>query len=53
MSGVGSMCVHFNQNCLEQFDTENFHGPTKRFDFSHITINEGNYKELTEKERKN
>ena len=34
MSCVGPMYMHFNQNCLEQFDTENFYGPVKRFDFS-------------------
>ena len=52
MSRVGPMYVHFNQNCLEQFDTENFYNPTKRFDFSRITINEGNHKELNEKKGK-
>ena len=52
MSRVGHMYVHFNQNCLEQFDTENFNGPAKRFDFSRITINEDNHKQLNEKERK-
>ena len=34
MSCVGPMYMHFNQNCHEQFDTENFYGPVKRFDFS-------------------
>ena len=43
--------VHFNQKCLEQFDNEIFYGSAKIFDFSHITINEGNHKELNEKER--
>ena len=52
MSSIRSMYVHFNQNCLEQFDTEIFYCPAKRFDFSRITINEGNHKELNEKERK-
>ena len=52
ISHVRPMYLHFNQNCLEQFDTENFYGPAKRFDFSHITINESNHKELNEKERK-
>ena len=42
------MYVHFNQNCLKQFNTENFYGLAKRFDFSHITINEENYKELND-----
>lgn len=49
---VALMYVHLNQNCLEQFDTENFCGPTKRFYFSHITIKEDNHKELNEKEKK-
>ena len=44
---VGSMYVHFNQNCLKQLDTENF--PAKRLDVSRITINKDNYKELNEK----
>ena len=52
MSRVGPMYVHFNQNLLEQFDTETFDNPTKRFDFSRITINEGNHKELNEKKGK-
>ena len=52
MSRVGPMYVHFNQNRLELFDTESFYGLTKRFDFSRIAINEGNHKELNEKERK-
>ena len=52
MSRFGPMYVHFNQNCLEQFSTENCYGSVKRFDFSCITINEDNYKELNEKERK-
>ena len=46
------MHVRFNQNCFEQFDAENFYGPTKRFDFSRIAINEDNHKELNEKKRK-
>ena len=29
MSRVGPMYVHFNQNCLEQFETENFYGSVK------------------------
>ena len=44
MSRVGTMDVHFNQNCLELFDTENFYGPAKRFDFSRMTINEDNHR---------
>ena len=40
------------KTAFEQLDTENFYNPTKRFDFSRITINEGNHKELNEKERK-
>ena len=45
------MHVRFNQNCFEQFDAENFYGPTKRFDFSRIAINEDNHKELNEKKK--
>ena len=52
MSRLGTMHVRFNQNCFEQFDAENFYGPTKRFDFSRIAINEDNHKELNEKKRK-
>ena len=52
MSRVGPIYVHFNQNCLEQFDTENFYGPAKRFDFSRITINEDNHKELNGKTKR-
>ena len=53
MSHVGCLVyVHFNQNYLEQFDTENFYGPAKRFDFSRIAINAGSHKELNKKERK-
>ena len=47
VSRAGSMYVHFNQNCLEQLDSENF--PAKRLDVSCITINKHNYKELNEK----
>ena len=46
------MYVHFNQNCLEQFETEKFYYTAKRFDLSRMIINEDNYKELHEKERK-
>ena len=46
------MYMHFNQNCLEQFNTENFYCTAKRFDFSRITKNEDNHKELNKKERK-
>ena len=46
------MYVYFDQKCLEQFDTENFYRPTKRFDFIRITINKENQRELNEKERK-
>ena len=52
MSCVRPMQVHFNQNYPEQFDTENFYGPAKRFNFNPIKINENNHKELNIKERK-
>ena len=52
ISRVGPMYVHFNQNCLEQFETEKFYYAAKRFDLSRMIINEDNYKELHEKERK-
>ena len=52
MSCVGPVHVHFNQNCLEQFDTENFYGSPKRFHFSRIIIHGDNHQELTEKETK-
>ena len=52
ISRVRPMYVHFNQNCLEQFETEKFYYAAKRFDLSRMITNEGNYKELHEKERK-
>ena len=53
MSRVGPMYVHFNQNALNSLvpPTENFYGSAKRFDFSRITINEENYKQLNKKRK--
>ena len=51
MSCLGTMHVRFNQDCFEQFNTENFYGRTKRLDISRIIINEDNHKELNEKRK--
>ena len=44
ISHVGPLYMHFNLNCLEQFDNANFYGPTERFDVSRLTVNENNHK---------
>ena len=39
-SRFGPMYIHFDRKCLEQFDTEESYGPSKRFDYSRITVAE-------------
>ena len=39
-SKFGPLYMHFDRACLENFDSENFHGPSKKFDYSRIKAEE-------------
>ena len=47
-SKFGPMYIHFNQKCLE--NSENFYGPSKRFDYSRITIDDKTKEKLNKSE---
>ena len=37
-SKFGPMYLHFEKNCLQNFDSENHYGPSQSFDYSRITV---------------
>ena len=39
-SKFGPLYMHFDRSCLENFDSENFYGPSKKFDYSRIKAEE-------------
>jgi len=50
-SKYGPMYVHFNQKCLEMFDTANHYGPGNSFDFGRIEVDKTTKDKLNNAER--
>ena len=50
-SKFGPMYIHFNEKCLETFDSENFYGPGSHFDYSRIQIDEQVKSKLNDSEK--
>ena len=36
----GQMYLHFEKNCLQNFDLENHYGPSQSFDYSRVTVDQ-------------
>ena len=34
------MYLHFEKNCLQNFELENYYGPSQSFDYSSITVDQ-------------
>ena len=49
-SRFGPMYVHFERACLERFDSDNFYGPNKKFDYSEISVQKQCYEQLSKEE---
>lgn len=50
-SKFGPMYIHFNQKCLETFDSENSYGPGNRFDYNRVEVHNSTQTKLQEAER--
>lgn len=51
-SKFGPMYIHFNQKCLENFDSEKHYGPGSRFDYRRVQVNKETQDTLKESEKK-
>ena len=50
-SKYGKLYIHFNQKCLEAFDSKNFYGPGHQFDFKRIKVDKTTQEKLKDAER--
>ena len=51
-SKFGLVYLHFEKNCLLNFDLENRYGPSQSFDYSHITVDQKCKDQLSEAENR-
>ena len=51
-SKFGQIYLHFENNCLQNFDSENHYEPSQSFDYSRITVNQKCKAQLSEVENK-
>ena len=51
-SKFGPMYIHFLENCLRNFDSENYYGPGVNFDYKRIKVSEETKNWLNEGENK-
>ena len=49
-SKFGPMYLHFEKNCLQNFDSENHYGPSQNFDYSRIAFDPKCKDQLSEAE---
>ena len=50
-SKFGPMYVHFNQTCMERYDTENIYGPGNSFDYKRIQAEKSLQEKITAAEK--
>ena len=50
-SKCGKMYIHFNQKCFEAFDSKNFYGTDRHFDFKRVAVDKPTQEEVTKAER--
>ena len=46
------MCLHFEKNCLQNFDSEIRYGASQSFDYSRITVDQKCKDQLSEAENR-
>ena len=44
------MYIHFNQTCLEAFDSKNFYRSGRHFNFKRVTVDKSTHEKLTKSE---
>ena len=48
----GPRYIHFDEDCLKQYDASDFYGPANGFNFSRITVDRDVQNDLNDTEKK-